>query len=52
MASTWILKSKSAAELPHRLRTAALTANYKELIFPGGRSASRYRRDEAEAISR
>ena len=30
MASTWILKSKSAAELPQRLRTAALTANDRE----------------------
>ena len=30
MASTRILKSKSAAELPHRLRTAALTANDRE----------------------
>ena len=30
MTSTWVLKSKSAAELPQRLRMAALTANDRE----------------------
>ena len=30
MTSTWVLKTKSAAELPQRLRTAALTSNERE----------------------